>query len=103
MIGLGKWKCTVNHAFYNGCAYITIKDNNGEYAFELDMPEFDKMPEYSVEEITENGNRLEAVLKIKILPTKMTVVAEFDGDTMNAKIKIPFVGDIKIENAQRVN
>ena len=68
MIGLGKWECTVNHAFYNGSAYITIKDNNGEYDFELDMPEFDKMPEYSVEEIKENGNCLEAVLKIKILP-----------------------------------
>ncbi|MBQ7654483.1 MAG: hypothetical protein IJS17_05365 [Clostridia bacterium] len=103
MIGLGTWKCKINHTFYSGSATLVIKDKNGEYDFHATLDDDTSMPEYTVSNVTENGNCLEGELKISMIPMKMKFHAEINGDTMTGGITVPFVGEIKLENATRVD
>ena len=102
MIGLGTWKCKINHTFYSGGATLIIKDNNGEYEFIGTLDDGDNMPEYTVSNVVEKGNRLEGDLKINMIPMKMRFHAEFDGDKMTGGITMPFVGEVTLEEAVRV-
>ena len=102
MIGLGTWKCSINHSFYKGDAIITIRDNNGEYDFQAALEGNDKMPSYTVSNVSETGNRLEGELKIDILPMKIKFYADFDGDKASGGLMLPFVGEIKFENVIRI-
>lgn len=104
MIGLGTWKCKINHAFYSGSATLVIKDNDGEYEFiaTLDDDSGGKMPKYTVSNVTETGNRIEGDLKVHLVPMKMKFSAEFDGDRMTGKITMPFVGEVVLEDAVRI-
>lgn len=103
MIGLGTWKATVHHSFYEGDIVFTISDKNGEYCFDVDLKAFKEPPKFEVSNITENGNRLEGDVKISIIPFKIKFHADFDSDVMNGAMNIPFVGEIKIENAVRID
>ncbi len=102
MIGLGTWKCKINHTFYAGSATLVIKDNNGEYEFLATLDDGGKMPEYTVSNVVESGNTLEGDLKINMIPMKMKFFAAFDGDKMTGKITMPFVGEVTLEEAVRV-
>lgn len=102
MIGLGTWKCKINHSFYSGVATLVIKDNNGEYDFHATLDDDKTMPAYTVTNVTENGNRLEGELKIKMIPMKMKFHAEINGDKMTGGITIPFVGEVELEEAVKV-
>lgn len=102
MIGLGKWACHVDTMFYRGDATFTIKDNNGEYGWELDVPGVD-VPEIVIRNITEDGNTLTAVANVDLLPGKdIDITATFEGDTFEGLIKIPFIGKIKLKDGKRV-
>lgn len=102
MIGIGKWGCKVDHTFFKGDASLEIKNVNGEYQFEATVENFGEMPEFTVSDVTENGNTLEGNIKVSLLPTKMKFRLEFDGDTMNGFLKIPFAGDVKFQNAKKI-
>lgn len=103
MIGLGKWECVVQHTLFDGIAYLTISDNNGEYDFKLEIiNSTKKIPEFVITDIKENGSTLECMLKVKLVPMKIPLIASFEGDTMNAKAKIPYVGDLVLENAKKI-
>lgn len=102
MIGLGTWKCKINHTFYSGSATLTIKDNNGEYDFHAALDDGGKMPEYVVSNVKETGNNLEGDLKINMIPMKIKFHAEFDGDKMKGKLIVPFVGEIELEEAVKI-
>ena len=39
MIGLGKWICHVDTMFFRGDAHLSLFDNNGEYGFDLSLPD----------------------------------------------------------------
>lgn len=102
MIGLGKWKCSVTHTFYNGDAYLIIGDNNGEYTFDVEFPGADNMPAFEAINIVENGNCIDGELKVDKIPMKMKFHAEINGDLLDGSIKVPFVGDVEIKNAEKV-
>lgn len=103
MIGLGSWKCSIHHSFFDGEATLTVREENGEYRFDTTVDGHDKVPEYVTENIVVTGNRIEGDLKIKMVPMKMKFWAEFDNDVMNGEIIIPFVGNIKVENAVKIS
>lgn len=102
MIGLGTWKCHVDTMFFKGDAQINIFDNNGEYGFELDIPDM-SVPDVQIKSITEDGNTLSAVANVDVLPGKdIEISLTFDGDTVNGMLKVPFLGKIKLKNGVRV-
>ncbi len=54
MIGLGNWVCHVDTMFFRGDAHIKLFDNNGEYGFELTLPDMD-IPEIAIKDVSEDG------------------------------------------------
>ncbi len=102
MIGLGTWQCHVDTMFFKGDATIRIFDNNGEYGLELSIPDID-IPEVEVKEIVEEGNTLNAVARISLLPGKdINVFVEFQEDTFDGYLKVPFIGKIKLKDGKKI-
>ena len=104
MIGIGKWEGSVNTMLYSGEVSFRIVDKNGEYDVEFDLPEgVTNAPQFSISEVEESGNTLNAKVDISLLPgKKVDISMDFDGDTMNGVIKIPFIGKVKLENFKRI-
>lgn len=101
MIGLGKWVCHVDTMFFKGDAYIRVFDNNGEYGFELSLPDMD-IPEVVIKDVKEDGNTLTATANVDLLPGKdIDVRLTFDGDTFEGLLKVPFIGKIKLKDGRR--
>lgn len=103
MIGLGKWSGEINTSVLSGTALVEIKDNGGQYDFSITVPGADKLPEFTVYNVTESGNTLSGKADIMIMG-KITVdiTAEFNGDTFVGFIKVPFLGKIDIKNGRRI-
>ena len=102
MIGIGTWQCSVDTMFFKGDATIKIFDNNGEYGFEISIPDVD-IPEIEVKDIVEEGNTITATAQISLLPGKdISIYVEFEEDTFSGYLKIPFVGKVKLKNGKKV-
>ena len=43
MIGLGSWKCSIHHSFFDGEATLTVREENGEYRFDTTIDGHDKV------------------------------------------------------------
>lgn len=103
MIGLGKWTGDIETGKISATAIVDIWDNNGEYAFNISVPSVDKIPDFTVFDVKEEGNRLSGKAKIAVMGTlTVEIFAEFFGDTFEAHIKIPFLGNIPIKNGRRI-
>lgn len=101
MIGLGNWVCHVDTMFFRGDAHIKLFDNNGEYGFELTLPDMD-IPEIAIKDVSEDGNTLHAVANVDLLPGKdIDVTLTFEDDTFEGLLKVPFIGKIKLKNGKR--
>ncbi len=101
MIGLGKWVCHVDTMFFRGDAHLHLFDNNGEYGFELSLPDM-SIPEIVIKNVTEDGNTLNAIANVDLLPGKdIDVTLTFDGDTFEGLLKVPFIGKIKLKDGKR--
>lgn len=101
MIGLGKWICHVDTMFFRGDAKLNLFDNNGEYGFELSIPDM-SIPEVSIHDVTEDGNTLHAIANVDLLPGKdIDVTLTFDGDKVDGLLKVPFIGKIKLKDGRR--
>lgn len=102
MIGLGTWSCNVDTMFYKGEVTIKIFDNNGEYDFELDIPDMD-IPEITVKDVTEDGNTLTAVANVSLLKDKdIPISLTFENDVLNGFLKVPFIGKIKLKEGKKI-
>lgn len=102
MIGLGTWQCSVDTMFFSGTATIHVFDNNGEYGFELKVPDID-IPNIYVKEVVEEGNTINAVATTDVLPGKdLTLSLEFNGDTFTGFVKVPFIGKVKIQDGKKI-
>lgn len=102
MIGLGTWEGSVNMMFFKGVGRVTIKDVDGKYDFKLEIIGED-VPEFTVSEVTEDGNTLHAVAQSDAYKgKKIPVTAVFDGDSVIGTVKLPIFGQIKIKG-HRVN
>lgn len=103
MIGLGKWTGDIETGKISASAVVDIWDNNGEYAFNISVPSVDKIPDFTVYDVREEGNRLSGKAKIAVMGSlTVEISAEFHDDTFDAEIKIPFLGKIPIKNGRRV-
>ncbi len=101
MIGLGKWVCHVDTMFFRGDAHLHLFDNNGEYGFELTLPDMD-VPAITVKDVVEDDNTLNAVANTDLLPGKdISVSLTFEGDTFTGLLKVPFIGKIKLKDGKR--
>ncbi|MBQ2775728.1 MAG: hypothetical protein IJF40_07580 [Clostridia bacterium] len=102
MIGLGTWQCSVDTMFFSGTAEVRVFDNNGEYGFELKVPNVD-IPKIDVKEVIEEGNTINAVATAALLPGKeINLSLEFDGDTFTGFVKVPFIGKVKIKDGKKI-
>lgn len=102
MVGLGKWEFSVKTMFYSGKIFLDIFDDGGKYGYKLEVPGM-KVPNVDLKEVNENGNTVEAVLQTSLLQGKdLLVHAEFDGDTVDGYIRIPFLGKVKIQNGKKI-
>lgn len=102
MIGIGKWSCQVDTMFFRGEAFCIVKDNNGKYELELEVPGVE-VPEIDIRDIEEDGNTLTAIANVDLLPGKdIDIKITFDGDTFEGLLKIPFIGKIKLKDGKRV-
>ena len=107
MIGIGKWQGTVNVALlrFSGDVFITIADNNGEYAVDIRLPEqlqkvklrFDTIEETGEDSLKGKGKLLTPAGRELGFETEVT----FDGDEMSGYLKIA-IANIKIKNGHRI-
>lgn len=102
MIGLGKWACNVNSMFFSGEVKFTISDNNGEYDFEIEIPGVD-IPDFTLNSIEEDDETLTILAETSLLPGKEAeVVINFDDDTFDGFLKVPFIGKVKFKDGHRI-
>lgn len=104
MIGIGKWHANVNNKFFTGGVDFEITDNNGEYVFDIKLPEKFKGIDYKYFDIVEKGNVLTCKGKCSAFP-KITIRAElkFNGDKAEIKFSAPPVpATVKIKDVHKV-
>ena len=69
MLGLGKWTGDIETSVMSGSAVVEIKDNNGEYDFSVSIPGAKNIPDFSVYDVKEDGNRLTGKAKVSVIGT----------------------------------
>ena len=107
MIGIGKWQGSVNIQIlkFSGDVFVTIEDNNGEYAVDIQLPPQLEKVKLRFDTITEVGdNGLKGKGKL-LTPAGRELGFEanvsFDGDEMSGALKIA-IANIKIKNGRRI-
>ena len=107
MIGIGKWQGSINIQIlkFSGDVFITIADNTGEYAVDIQLPEQLQNVKLRFDSITEeNGNGLKGKGKL-LTPAGRELGFEasvcFNGDEMSGSLKIA-IANIKIKNGRRI-
>ena len=107
MIGIGKWQGSVNVQIlkFSGDVFITISDQAGEYAVDIQLPEQlqkVKLRFDAIEEVGDDGLKGKGKL---ITPAGRELGFEagvtFDGDEMSGYLKIA-IANIKIKNGHRI-
>ena len=103
MIGLGSWSVSIDTMMFRGDAVLTIADKDGAYDFAVKVDKLEKMPPYTVESVTEEGDTLLLVVTTPMLNGKQIALnMTFDGDTLTGFAKVPLLGKIKLKNGHRV-
>ena len=102
MIGLGKWACNVSSMFFSGEVKFTISDNEGEYGFEIEIPGVD-IPDFTLNSVEEDDETLTILAGTSLLPGKEAeVVINFDEDSFDGFIKVPFIGKVKFKDGHKI-
>ncbi len=103
MIGIGKYKVSIDHMFFKGDAIFEIEYENGKYEFEIEIDNADFDFDIDITEAEEDENTLYAKATVAILPGKtIDITLTFEDDKCNGFLKIPFVGKIKIKDAIKI-
>ncbi len=98
-----KYNAKINTIFFKGDAVFGITYTDGKYGMEVDLKdaEFDmpvEITEASVEENTLIAKATSELLPDRIIDINLT----FEDDKCNGFLKIPFVGKVKIKNAEKI-
>lgn len=102
MIGLGSWVCSVNSMFFSGEVKFKVFDDNGKYGFEIDIPGI-SVPDIDVKEVIEEDNTISATVQTSILAGKdINLFVEFEDDTFEGYLKIPFIGKVKFKDGHKI-
>lgn len=104
MIGKGKWKFAVDIFLYRGDIFLTISEKDGKYIFSPEIPGYKDEISYEVIEAKESGNTLHVVAAASMVPGKKTISADmtFDGDKCIARMDVPYIGKIDLNDGVRV-
>lgn len=105
MVGIGKWVGSVNTIVFKGDVTVEIKDKDGEYEIDFELPEKFKNIEIRYYDVHAEGNTIKGKGEVTLLPGKeMEASVTFEGDTMTGVLKLPFLGnkEIKIKNGRRI-
>ena len=103
MIGLGSWHASIDTMMFRGDAVLTIADKDGAYDFSVRVDKIEKIPPYTVESVTEDGDTLNLVITTPLMSGKQIALSlTFDGDTRTGFAKVPLLGKIKLKNGHRV-
>lgn len=103
MIGLGSWNVSIDTMMFRGSAVLTISDKGGAYDFDVKVDKLEKMPPYSVDSVTEDGDTLSLIISTPLLKDKQIALQmTFEGDTLTGFAKVPLLGKIKLKNGHRI-
>lgn len=106
MIGLGKWTAKVSTLFFRGNINVEVKDNNGEYDIQFELPEKFKDVKLKYYDVKDDGkNTLSGKGEVSLLPGKrFELTAVFNGDKVEATLTLPFLGNkqIKTKGGHRI-
>lgn len=98
MIGLGKWNFELNTPVFKGALWLTIKDVDGEYDFDVELPGYSGPLDYEVLSVKEEGNTLSGELTTNFIPGNRPVklAMTFEGDKCAAIAKLPIFGKVRV-------
>ena len=103
MIGVGIWTGDIETSLISGDAIVEISDNNGEYDFSVTVPSLQKLPNFKVYNIKEDGNRLCGKAEIELMgKMNVDISVEINGDTFTGYLQVPFLGKIEIKNGRKI-
>ena len=102
MVGIGTWSCRVDTMFFKGSGEVKVFDDGGKYGFELKIPGV-TIPDMTIKEVAENGNRVHAIVGTSVMPNKdLEIDVTFDGDTFTGFVKVPILGKVILKDGKRV-
>ena len=105
MVGIGKWVGRVNTLVFKGEVTVDIRDKDGEYEIDFELPEKFKNIEIKYYDVHAEGNTIMGKGEMTLLPGKVIEAAvTFEGDKMTGSLKLPFLGnrEIKIKDGRRI-
>ncbi len=104
MIALGKYKAKINNMFFKGDAIFELEKEGDAYEMEIELQgaDFD-MPDFKLSNTREEGDTFYANATTSLLPGKeIDVELTFEDGKCNGFLKIPFIGKIKIKDAEKI-
>lgn len=104
MLGIGKYKAQINNMFFKGEAIFEFIDNGGKYDLKVELEDKDvDMPEIIIADTSVEDNTLIAKATSPMFPGKdVDVNLTFEDNKCNGFLKIPFVGKVKIKDAEKI-
>jgi len=102
MLGLGKWKFTVDTRFYKGEAYLIVAGKDGEYDIHSELAN-GKRPDFRFGKLQAEGNTITGVAQHSLLQGhSIPFSATFEDGAASGFLDVPMVGMIKFSNAEKV-
>lgn len=96
---LGHWEALIDHPLYHGKAYADVSPGTPyEIEISVDSPYMPKVHFLSIEE---HENTFDFVVKIDLIPLHIKATITFTGQEFNGIVKIPFIGEVHLENGKR--
>ncbi len=104
MLGIGRWKFFADVFMYKGDIILNISEKDGKYDIFPEIPGFHEELKYELLETTVKGNTLSVVAAATLLPGKKKLFGEliFEGDKCIAKLTVPYMGTIVLDNGVKV-
>ncbi len=100
-IALGKWRCRIDSFIFSGDIFMTVRNKNGEYDFELEVPGI-TAPDFEFKRIEESGNRVNATVFVPAVKKEAELDITFSQNSFEGFLKVPLLGKIKLKNAVKV-
>ncbi len=104
MLGIGRWKFFADVFMYKGDIIINIAEKDGKYDIAPEIPDFHEGLKYEFLETKVSGNTLHLEAEATLLPGKKRVSADliFNGDKCTAKISVPYLGTLELDNGVKI-